>query len=288
MKKRSVLFSFLAIFAVIFMIFAACDDDGDKGSENGDKTISVTITPAAVSIERGDTQQFTVKVANTTNQAVTWSIVQSFTANPGTTITQTGLLTVAEGELLEELTIRARSQEDDDMVGLATVTLIGDVPYPPSEDPLVHTGFKSAKAVVELGAPDQYPWYISQRVAITAGEYIISIYHRGSEFAFAAAGDWDGGWKDIKHAQPASEDAWRLASFEFTIANDTDNFIFAIYGNGAGTFYVDDARLVKKGENKNFLVDSGFETGIFGDGDPVPLNAGWHKFSPLVTHYSSN
>src|SRR4029450_4870966 len=79
--------------------------------------ISVSVTPATVTLYGGQSQQFTATVANAANTAVTW------TASLGS-ISPTGLYTAPTGiSLLKPATITATSQADNSTTGTATVTL---------------------------------------------------------------------------------------------------------------------------------------------------------------------
>jgi len=81
--------------------------------------ISVTVQPSSVSLTNSQTQQFTATVANTTNQAVTWTI------SPATgTITSTGAYTApALISSTASLKVTATSMADATKSGSATVTL---------------------------------------------------------------------------------------------------------------------------------------------------------------------
>jgi len=87
----------------------------------------VTVAPATVTVNRDATQQFTVTVAGTNNpsQAVTWQVSGGGT---GTSISSTGLLTVAYDETASSLTVTATSVLDDTKSGTATVTVPAPVP----------------------------------------------------------------------------------------------------------------------------------------------------------------
>jgi endo-1,4-beta-xylanase len=131
----------IIIFAVILGFTAAgCDiiNTEPKKTEQEQPnppipTVStVTVSPATSSVAKGGTQQFTATVNGTNSpaQTVTWSIVQP-DKNGSTTITTSGLLTVASAETLTTLTVRAASTADTGKSGTATVTVTGgasDVP----------------------------------------------------------------------------------------------------------------------------------------------------------------
>jgi hypothetical protein len=89
---------------------------------------SVAVTPAAVSVQKGATQQFaaTVTVTGSLAQEVTWSIAGNSSAS--TTIDSTGLLTVAADEAAATLTVTATSIADNTKSDSATVTVTATNP----------------------------------------------------------------------------------------------------------------------------------------------------------------
>ena len=109
----------------------------------------VTVDPAAATVEAGKTQQFTAKVEGTGNfrEEVTWSV--SGSNNAGTTISATGLLTVAANETAEELTVTATAKGDGITYATATVTV---------KQPATITGVTvdPAAATVEAGKTQQF------------------------------------------------------------------------------------------------------------------------------------
>jgi len=83
----------------------------------------VTVSPANLTVYKGDTQQFTAAVNGTNNppQTVTWSIVESVVS--GTSIDTSGLLTVAASETATSLTVKAASTFDITKFGTTTVSV---------------------------------------------------------------------------------------------------------------------------------------------------------------------
>ena len=86
---------------------------------------SVTVTPSTVSVEKGATQQFTATVLGTGNPstAVTWSVAASGSQPVTSTISSTGQLTVAPGEVNTVLIVKATSTSDATKSGTATVNV---------------------------------------------------------------------------------------------------------------------------------------------------------------------
>ena len=83
----------------------------------------VTVAPATATVEAGKTQQFTATVIGTGdyNEKVTWTV--SGNKSAGTTISTTGVLTVAADETAATLTVTATAVGDDAKSGTATVTV---------------------------------------------------------------------------------------------------------------------------------------------------------------------
>lgn len=84
---------------------------------------SVTVSPATASVEKGATKQFAAMVngENITDHSVTWSVDDA--VSEATEIDETGLLTVAEDETAEQLTVVATSVQDPNVSGSAAVTV---------------------------------------------------------------------------------------------------------------------------------------------------------------------
>ena len=84
---------------------------------------SVTVSPATASVEKGATKQFAAMVngENITDHSVTWSVDGA--VSEATEIDETGLLTVAEDETAEQLTVVATSVQDPKVSGSAAVTI---------------------------------------------------------------------------------------------------------------------------------------------------------------------
>jgi formylglycine-generating enzyme required for sulfatase activity len=83
---------------------------------------SVTITPPSVEVAKGGIQQFsaTVKGSNNPSQSVSWSVSGGVS---GTSISPSGLLTIASNETATTLTVRAASTADSAKSGAAAVTV---------------------------------------------------------------------------------------------------------------------------------------------------------------------
>lgn len=94
--------------------------------EQNPTVVSIKISPETVRLKAGKTQQFNAIVSsiNISDLSVTWSV--SGSTNPGTTISNTGLLTIAEDETASTLTVKATSNADSSKSGSAKVTVPPD------------------------------------------------------------------------------------------------------------------------------------------------------------------
>jgi|GEM_PF-2104356 len=93
----------------------------------------VTVSPSTVDVQIGTTQQFDVEVATTNSLAPTviWEVTGNDSSD--TTINSSGLLSVADDEDSDILTVTATSTFDTTKFGTATVTVTQ--PKPPNTDP---------------------------------------------------------------------------------------------------------------------------------------------------------
>jgi hypothetical protein len=83
-----------------------------------DSVVAISISPTSVEVWGGGTQQFTASVTGTANKAVTWSIDVCCGS-----ITQTGLYTATNNEVLSTYRVIATSQADPSKTAVATVKI---------------------------------------------------------------------------------------------------------------------------------------------------------------------
>jgi len=126
--------SFVIFSVVLSVLFSACTDPVDSGSDNSPpvtKVTGVSIYPATAEVDKGETQQFSATVTGTNNpaQTVTWTVTGGVS---GTGIDTKGLLTVAGNETAKTLTVKAVSTIDPSVSGTATVTVKEAVAIPSS------------------------------------------------------------------------------------------------------------------------------------------------------------
>ncbi|MDR0381796.1 MAG: S-layer homology domain-containing protein, partial [Oscillospiraceae bacterium] len=115
------------------------------GGDEQPAVTGVTVAPGSASVTRGTTRQFTATVTavNGAAETVTWQV--SGSANAGTTIDATGLLTVAAGETAGTLQVTATSTFDGTKQATAAVTVVPaggstyNPPSPPQSTPVVET-----------------------------------------------------------------------------------------------------------------------------------------------------
>jgi formylglycine-generating enzyme required for sulfatase activity len=96
---------------------------------------AVTVNPSTAIVNKGETKQFSAAVAGTGNpdETVTWTVNNGI---PETTISDTGVLSVASNETASTLTVTATSTMDNSKSGTGTVTLrlYGDMVQAASAD----------------------------------------------------------------------------------------------------------------------------------------------------------
>ena len=201
---------------------------GDK-TKSGTATVTVTqpatitgvtVTPTAATVEAGETQQFTATVTGTGdyNEKVAWTV--SGNNSTGTTISTTGLLTVAAGETAATLTVKATAVVDDTKYATATVTVKQpdpDEPWNPGGGTTgnrycyltfeTRGGSEIDSLRVKLGETVSLDEYLSERAGFDfAGWYsddsfaerVGELYMNGSKTVYAAwepfddagRGDW--------------------------------------------------------------------------------------------------
>jgi PKD repeat protein len=151
--------------------------------------ISVTVSPTSATVSSGGTQGFTATVANTTNQAVTW------TATAGT-ISAAGLFTAPVVLTNTTVTVTASSVAAPSKTASATVTVQPSAPPPVSSQTVQHTsGFTGGASSVAVGFKSN----------VTAGDVLLVAQStfdgetlnapadsQGNAFALLATGDSPG------------------------------------------------------------------------------------------------
>ena len=119
-RKVLILPGFLLLLALLFP--TACEN---PSSPSEPEVKGVTVTSPNNSVEKGSTEQFSavVSVSGGASKTVTWSV--SGTSNPGTSISESGLLTVAANETAPSLKVTAKSVFDETKSGSKIVTVTG-------------------------------------------------------------------------------------------------------------------------------------------------------------------
>jgi len=118
---------FWALLLTTLLFTTACEEKDSTflGIPPNKRVIvdNVLVTPPSANIARGGTQQFSVTVKGTNNppQTVNWVVTGGIN---GTSISQSGLLTVATTEINPTLTVCATSTYDNTKSGTATVTVL--------------------------------------------------------------------------------------------------------------------------------------------------------------------
>jgi hypothetical protein len=88
---------------------------------------SVSVDPDRISVDKGKTQQFAATVNGTNNpdMTVTWAVTGNLSR--GTTISNNGILTVANDEIATPLTVTATSTVDTGKKGSVTISVPGGI-----------------------------------------------------------------------------------------------------------------------------------------------------------------
>ena len=150
---------FVLVFACISAGVAACG-----GSTNSSGSITVTVTPPSASVAVSAQQQFTGKVAGTSNNAVTWSLAGG-AANG--TISTSGLYTApASVPNPAQVTITATSQASSSHSGSATVTVTGassggSVSVTPPSASIVNFGSQQFSAAINGVSTNAVNWQVN-------------------------------------------------------------------------------------------------------------------------------
>jgi len=113
-------------------------------------SVSITISPATPTVQRGGTQQFTANVANLPPTGVSPAVTWSVNGLAATTISNTGLLTVAAGETATTLTVTATLDYDEDITATAIVTVTAPPP------PAIEISITPQTATVQRGSTQQF------------------------------------------------------------------------------------------------------------------------------------
>ena len=132
----------------------------NTGSNTGTPTVSgVTINPVSATVIRGESQQFTATVNGTNNpaQTVTWTVTGG---TAGTSISESGYLTVSANQTPATLTVRVTSAVDSGKSGTASVTVppavVTKVTVSPNSGTVTKGQTQQFSAVVEgTGNPAQ-------------------------------------------------------------------------------------------------------------------------------------
>ncbi len=123
--------------------------------------VSVSVTPAIVSLSAGNTQQLSATVTGASNTAVSWSLSPA-----AGTISPTGFYTAPTSIIAKQaVTIRATSSADSSKFATATIGLLpssvvaagGGAPPPPSTPTVSYTILSRTSAQVTWTAPADRP-----------------------------------------------------------------------------------------------------------------------------------
>jgi hypothetical protein len=139
-------------------------------------TVSVTVTPSSANVTVNATKQFSVSVANSTDQTVAWAVNGTVGGNSSAGwISATGLYTAPAAVPSSIVTIQAISHAMSSAIGIAAVTIIPSAPpmsvtVSPSTASL-HVGqTKQFSAVVQNSTNQSVTWKVN---GITGGSALM-------------------------------------------------------------------------------------------------------------------
>ena len=133
---------------------------------------SVAVAPDTVSVETGQTQSFTATVTGTGayNDTVTWSVEGKNSS--GTTISDSGVLTVAADENAATLTVKATSNGDSTKSGTATVTVPTQPIRPPDHSTTTSTSTSTTSSGTEPSGPTTTPNHSHYDIYVYAHNFV--------------------------------------------------------------------------------------------------------------------
>jgi len=242
----------IALLAVIGFSMAGCGGGDGAGSNPTPTVTKVTVSAAngATTVNKGasgNTLQFSAVVSgsNSPPQGVTWSITTPG-INAGTTISQSGLLTVAGDETAPKLSIKATSTFNTNQSGYATVdvndssksTLSGNIFITVSGD-AVTTATTGTELTASYSGTESgtftYQWYIdgynvgpnsNKYTPYEAGNYTVTIGAAGYNNKTSAAVTVTGSSSTTPEDRPVAGrwDKWvaddATATLEYSVDSD--------------------------------------------------------------------
>lgn len=107
---------FVPVWLAVSLV--ACGGDGNSAASNPAPNITVTVSGLFTPLSTGASRTFTAVVSNTSNSAVSWSVVET----GGGTITQSGIYTAPK--VPGTYTVRAAAQANPTISGAALVPVI--------------------------------------------------------------------------------------------------------------------------------------------------------------------
>lgn len=125
--KRYPLASLVFIFLVFSGLLISCEQEtivnedeinDTTSSLNQKKEVAITISPGKVSLETGKSYQFSVSVSNTSDQSITWKIIES----GGGTVTNTGKYTAPEKKGVYHLQVTSKADNSKTATAEISVT----------------------------------------------------------------------------------------------------------------------------------------------------------------------
>ena len=164
-------------------------------NETADCAWNVDLDPAVAVVQKGTTKQFTA-AAQGTNSSVAWSVIGH--QKLGTSMSNTGLLTVAADETATELTVRAYSAINYNVYADATVTVISEavgissVSLSPASADTYRSGSQQFIVTVEGTDVHDVEWTLTGSTPMAGHESdVSSISSTGTNYANVAVSEYE-------------------------------------------------------------------------------------------------
>jgi hypothetical protein len=207
MKDKRTLFYFCFFITTAFLLFSGCSDfeayPDDESDNGGNLPVTVTVSPASVTLAKGGTRQFSATVTNSSSQSVTWSVEGNFSY--ATTISQYGLLSVGSDESANTLTVKATwTSAGKTASGTATVTVSGNsgnlvtVTVSPSSATLAKGTTQAFSATVANSSSQSVTWSVEGKSssATTISQYgVLSVGSNESAGTLTVKATWSSAGK---------------------------------------------------------------------------------------------
>lgn len=290
MKKYSpiLLFFIILVFNGLFLsceqeILVNEDEINDTTSSLNDKeAVAISISPGKVSLETGKSYQFSVAVSNTSDQSITWTILES----AGGSVTNTGKYTAPSKKGVYHLQVT--SNADNSKTATAEISVTSSV-YDAAARAKVLTDYQDNYLTSKLSSSlAQWTGNVNNCIAGTTDAVVkekvlqqINYFRRQvglpdnivlnssksakcQEMALMIKAN-----NALDHSPPES---WKCYTADGAAAAGKSNIAWNLFGPGAITAYMDDDPIATAGHRRWILFPKLKEVGT---GDTESSNALW-------------